>query len=511
MTSLIPAKFSVPASLSLWVLPLGALIFAYAAPLQAMVWQWWSNNMYSYGFAIPAISLYLIWLRRETLRRLQPAPNLIAGGLAVLAGLAMLVAGRVGNILSLQELSLVVTVAGGVLLLLGMGFLKALWFPIAYLLFMIPIWENILDRLHLPFQLLSASLGISILQAAGIPAYRQDIFIELPHVTLEVAKVCSGVNYLIAVVAIGVPLAFVFLQGWARRILLVGFSVAIAILTNGVRVALIGALSYYGIITDLHGPFHVLQGIIVSIAGYAALFAGACVLSRAPLTSPIPSSPSPRSPGPSPRPRRAGIPSLAASLAILLVLAGAYVHLYRSVPVPTKKDITSIPTVIGPWRGADLSWDDVPYRELRPDIELSRRYEAPGEQPIRVYVGYYASQDQGRELINYKVKDFHSGASRARLDVPPPYPPVEVNTLIRPDRRTSTLIFFWYDLNGRIVADRYLAKAYGTWQGLARGISNGAVVIVASEVTSPADFPRARSSVQAFATEIFPILREHLP
>lgn len=269
------------------VVLLAGLGFSYAHVLKAIVTQWWTNNLYSYGFLIPPISLYLIWLRRETIQLLRPRPNCMGGGALLGAGFTMLILGHAGSILTLQELSLPVTLSGLILSLLGTQVLKSLAFPLAYLLFMIPAWEVLTDHLHLPFQLLSATIGLALLQSVGIPAFRDGVYIELPQITLEVAQVCSGVNYLIAVIAIGVPLAVLFLDGWRRRALLLGLSIVVATLSNGLRVALIGLLAYHGFLPgDIHGPFHVLQGILVSMIGYAALFAGLLLLSnRSPFTA----------------------------------------------------------------------------------------------------------------------------------------------------------------------------------------------------------------------------------
>src|SRR3972149_990443 len=57
------------------VMLLAGLGFSYAHVLKAIVAQWWTNNLYSYGFLIPPISLYLIWLHRDTIQLLQPRPN----------------------------------------------------------------------------------------------------------------------------------------------------------------------------------------------------------------------------------------------------------------------------------------------------------------------------------------------------------------------------------------------------------------------------------------------------
>ena len=87
-------------------------------------------------------------------------------GLAVLALWAvLLVAGRVGGILLLEQIALVIAVAGLVLLFAGLAVFRASWAAIAYLLLGVPIWDGFTEPLHLRFQLLSA--GYRRVDAAG--------------------------------------------------------------------------------------------------------------------------------------------------------------------------------------------------------------------------------------------------------------------------------------------------------------------------------------------------------
>jgi exosortase len=208
------------------------------------------------------------------------------GWIILCGGLALLLLGGAGHLLVMQEMSLLVTITGLVLLFLGAEALCVLWVPIAYLLFMIPIWGIITDPLQMPSRLFSASLAALILKSAGFSLFHHGIYIELPNVTLEVARECSGVNYLFAVAAIGVPIALLFLDGWRTRAILLGSALMISMLANSVRIAFIGVVATYNLSVDSHGPLHVLQGLFVSAVGFMAIFAVLWLLRRG--TSPSP-------------------------------------------------------------------------------------------------------------------------------------------------------------------------------------------------------------------------------
>lgn len=486
-----------------------AVLFAYGKVFAAMIIQWWSDDMYSYGFLIPVISFYLIWVRRSSLRHIQPTPDYLAGSGILLLGLVMLIAGQAGGLLAMQELSLIPTIVGVVFLLLGRRFLRAIWMPIAYLLLMIPVWDIVTERLHVPFQNLSAGIGVTLLEVTGIPVHRQGLYIELPNITLEVAKACSGVNYLIAVIAIGLPMAYLFLHGWLRRSLLIGSAIVIAILANGLRVAFIGALSYYGYGGDLHGPYHILQGLLVSFIGYGALFGGVWVLS--PSHSPSPVKRVQCSDAPiQPIVRQIGIHYLGSFVGLLLLLVGSYIQFYGPTPVPLKLDLRYVPFQLGEWRGRDTVPDPNVYVGV--DHDLSRVYRTASGETTHLYVGYFEHQEQDKELIRFddETKTLHRDASKVEIAFDF-YGPVTINKVVRRDGLRNTLILYWYDIGGLIVTDPYIAKAYTARNSLMHRRTNGAVILVSSTFQKPEDLPEALLNSEKFIQAMFPILRRHLP
>ena len=91
---------------------LAALAFAlcYLGVIIALISTWASSYVYSYGFAVAFISGYMVWTRSETLRTLGPVPDYLFGVPITIAGVAILAAGHLGALVSLQQASLLVTV-----------------------------------------------------------------------------------------------------------------------------------------------------------------------------------------------------------------------------------------------------------------------------------------------------------------------------------------------------------------------------------------------------------------
>ena len=489
----------------------GAFLFCYAKVFADLVRIWLDNGVYSHGFLVPFISLYLIRLRRKKLEGLRPSPSYRFGLPVTAAGLAMLLTAHAGGVLFFREVSLLITIVGIVLLLLGTPFLRALWFPIAYLSFMLTIWGTFIARLQMPLQTFSAMMAAKLIHFAGIPVYRESVYISLPNITLQVASVCSGVGNLISVLAIGIPLAYLTLKSWPRRIILVFGAVIIAILGNGLRVALIGTLAYYDMAGDLHGPYHLLQAMLVSFIGFFALFAGAWILAKGPAGS-SPVSPPETGLPPSPVERFGGgaKKQMLFFTTGILLMTGSYVNFHHPSPVQLKMDIKRFPYEIGEWKGTEDRPDYGVFKTPGVDHELARVYRTTHGSEVKLYIGYYESQEQGKELVNWKSEEFHRGASKVAITLNM-NESIAVNKLIKAEGERKRIILFWYDLNGRIVTDRYTAKIYTTGDALLKGRTNGAVIMVSSDFEGAEDRQQMPKATEQFIQRVMPLVRDYLP
>src|SRR5262249_1166643 len=178
-----------------------AFVLCYAAVIRALVESWATSYTYSYGFVVLLISLYLLRTQSTWLRKATTEPDYLGGVPVTLAGLGMLIAGRLGSLVSLQEGSLIVPVAGFLLLFAGRRVFARVWFPLAYLLVAFPIWDSVIARVQPPSQVLSAAVASGLLQVLEMPIVREGTRLVLPNVVVEVMRECSGVNQVVAVVA----------------------------------------------------------------------------------------------------------------------------------------------------------------------------------------------------------------------------------------------------------------------------------------------------------------------
>jgi len=255
---------------------LGAL---YGGILVRMGVQWYDDPDYSHGFLIPFMSGYFVWERREKLRALSPVPSVWGIGLLGL-GLLMLVIGSLGAELYLQRSSLIVVLAGLVLLLRGRESLRVLAFPIAFLFFMIPLPAIVVNTVAFPLQLFAAQTATFCLYNFGIPVLREGNVILLAGTTLEVAEACSGIRSLQALLALGTVYGYFSQRVMWKRWMLVLLSIPIAIVANAFRVTGTGVLANYWGVEAAEGFYHTFQGWLIFVIAFVLLLGAGAVLSR---------------------------------------------------------------------------------------------------------------------------------------------------------------------------------------------------------------------------------------
>jgi len=269
------APLSVVLTLSITAL-LAAL---YYKILYSLGTQWYADPDYSHGFLVPLLSGHFVWERRGKLRSLPAAPSpwgiILLGG-----GLLMLLIGSAGSELYMQRTSIIVVIAGLVLLMLGREFLRVLLFPIAFLFFMVPLPAIIVNAVAFPLQLFAAKTATFCLYNFGIPVLREGNVIVLAGTTLEVAEACSGIRSLQALLALGTVYAYFTQHVMWKRWTLVLLSIPIAIAANAFRVTGTGVLTHYWGVEAAQGFYHTFEGWLIFVVAFALLLVCGLLLSK---------------------------------------------------------------------------------------------------------------------------------------------------------------------------------------------------------------------------------------
>ncbi len=352
---------------------------------------WWNSSTFNHCLLILPILVWLVVQRKELLAELKPkpwAPALLYG--AVGAGGWLL--GDAAGLAVARQLGLIMMLQGSVATLLGPNVTRGLLFPLFYMFFLVPIGEEAVPAL----QTLTAKMCMILLGWTGIPAHIDGIFITTAAGLFRVAEACSGVKFLIAMIAYGVLVANLCFKSWNRRIAFLAVCVVVPIIANGLRAfGTIYIAHHYGI-EFAAGFDHVFYGWIffgvviclVMAAGWPFFDKRADdrAFDPAQLQATIVRT----------------IRPLSAMAAVLLIAAvpfgwSSYVSA-KSSPVP---DRIALPQVDG--------WEVVPYRPMvawTPRFNggshyLTGRYRNDAGQVADLFVVVYDRQSEGRELIGF--------------------------------------------------------------------------------------------------------------
>jgi exosortase A len=220
-----------------WRTPLQQLAFAWGAlalltrgDWAEMARQWWNSSTCNHILLIPPILAWLVCLRWPELARLRPQawwPGFAWLG----AGLLAWELGTATSINLMAQLGTVIIMQAAVAVLLGPRIVAALLFPFAYMIFLVPFGDEIVP----PLQAITAKMAVALTQVSGVPATISGVFIDTPVGRFEVAQACSGVKFLVAMIALGTLVAHLCFRSWKRRAAFMSACAIVPVLANWVR------------------------------------------------------------------------------------------------------------------------------------------------------------------------------------------------------------------------------------------------------------------------------------
>jgi len=144
------------------------------------------------------------------------------------------------------------------------------------------------------------------------------------------------------------------------------------------------------------------------------------------------------------------------------------------------------------------------------DAEVMSSYQNTSGREIKLYIGYFNFQRGDKRVTHYRSKWLHKKAELVEFAMNP-HGTVRINKTIFKDRINNQLLLFWYDMNGKIIASRYRARIFTALDGLFRGRTNGAIIIVSKTFESPDSLKEILRDETEFVRELLPVLRNYLP
>lgn len=263
-----------PQRLSLW-LPFAIGIAALFAPTYVRLNDTlWNQEAYEHGPIIVLVFWWLIWRARGALAAAVAQPQPALGWPLLAAGLFMYFVGRTQNVALFEVAAQLPILAGALLILIGWQALRMLWFPLLFLIFLIPLPGFIIVGITGQLKQVVSAVAESLLYHVGYPVARDGVVITVGQYRMLVADACSGLNSMYSLSAMG--LLYVHLMkhiDWRRNALLLLSVLPIAFVANVVRVIALILITYHLGDEAGQGFLHNAAGMSLFFVALAALFA----------------------------------------------------------------------------------------------------------------------------------------------------------------------------------------------------------------------------------------------
>jgi exosortase B len=257
-----------------WLIAIAGLLAMYGPTFWDLFHGLWAGDQQGHGPIVLAISIWLLWKKREELNGLQIQSKPITGWFLLAFGLVLYLVGRSQNILIFEVGSIVFVTASMLLLLSGSAALKLMWFALFFMAFMVPLPGLFVDALTQPMKMAVSYVAEFILYHLGYPISRSGVILQIGQYQLLVADACAGLNTLFTLEALGLLyLNLVRHQSVMRNILLATFIVPISFTANVIRVMVLTLITYHFGDAAGQGFLHGFAGMVLFIAALTLIIA----------------------------------------------------------------------------------------------------------------------------------------------------------------------------------------------------------------------------------------------
>ena len=249
---------------------LGAL---FCRPVIEMVKTWNLNgSYYTHGFLIPPISAWLVWSKRGEIAAIPTRPDPVGYVLVGISGL-MLCAGAFFGFRVFEQAAILPMLVGVLLVLLSRRHVILMAFPLAFLVFMVPIPASLTQSVAFSIKIIATEGAVLVVNLLGLPVLRQGSYIQFNSDQLLIGEVCGGLRSLIALLALGALLAHLSkTRAWARMSLFL-MSAPVAIGANIFRISLLCVVGYFFGSARASGWVHDVSGILIFVVAFAMFLA----------------------------------------------------------------------------------------------------------------------------------------------------------------------------------------------------------------------------------------------
>lgn len=234
----------------------------------------WQSEDQAHGPMILIAVLFIVWQKCDYLKgEVQGRVKPITGWLLLISGLLVYVLGRSQGVLIFDIGSQIPVLVGMLLITRGFAAVRTLWFPLFFLVFMIPLPGMLIDAVTAPLKQQISELAEIVLYWAGYPIARSGVTLSIGTYQLLVADACSGLSSMFSLSAMGLLYLYVMQHSsWVRNGILIASLIPIAFVANIVRVIILVLVTYHLGDETGQGFIHVFAGVLLFFISLLFLF-----------------------------------------------------------------------------------------------------------------------------------------------------------------------------------------------------------------------------------------------
>jgi exosortase B len=241
----------------------------------------WQTDDHAHGAIILLVVIWLFWQEREAILAVESKPLAAVGWPCFIFGLLVYILGRSQNISILEIGSQILVLGGAILVLLGRAGIRAAWFPLLYIVFMIPLPGILVDAVTGPLKNWISIIAEHVLYSAGYPIARNGVVLTIGQYQLLVADACSGLHSMFSLSALG--LLFMYIterKSWLHNGIMIASILPIAFSANIIRVMVLILVTYHIGDEAGQGFLHGAAGMVLLVAALMLMYVFDSILGR---------------------------------------------------------------------------------------------------------------------------------------------------------------------------------------------------------------------------------------
>ena len=228
----------------------------------------WANEEQAHGPIIFVLSLWLLYRQWPRMMEKSEGKSTSAlGWIVFFIALLLYIIGRSQQILIFEIGSFIWILAAILLIKRGSSALKALWFPLFFMLFMIPLPGPLVSMLTMPMKMAVSYVAEHILFWANYPIARNGVILQIGQYQLLVADACAGLQTRLTLEALGLfYLNLMHHTSVFRNVTLAILIVPISFVANVIRVIVLTLITYHYGDAAGQGFLHGFAGMVLFIS-----------------------------------------------------------------------------------------------------------------------------------------------------------------------------------------------------------------------------------------------------